>query len=328
MREAARFDEVRVRTTLRTAYGLEVDALVFLALGNDVDSWSYRAEAAGERYFLKVRSGTGAMPGATVPWRLARHGVEGVLAPVTTRAETAFVTMDGYELALYPMVDGRTGKRAGLSAAQWRAFGRTVRQIHEVPAGHAGAVRRETFVPSRRELLPALDRLLSAPPPDDSVARDLAALWREHREVIDALMARTDAWGSRPFAYDPVLCHADLHTNNVLVDGNDRLWVIDWDEAVVAPRERDLMFAVGGGISRDLVSDDATAAFLEGYGPVAIDQRLLGYYRAAWAVQDIAANGEQAVLTPGLTEPSRRDAVDDFAALFLPGQIVDLATAG
>lgn len=325
MREAARFDDERVRTVLRDAYGLHVAALVFLALGNDADSWSYRVEAAGERYFLKVRSGTGAMPGATVPWRLARHGVEGVLAPITTRAETAFVTVDGYELALYPMVDGRTGKLAGLSAAQWRAFGRTVRQIHEVQVGHAGDVRRETFVPSRRELLPELEHLLTGPP-TDAVARDLAALWHEHREVIDALVARTDAWGSRPLAYDPVLCHADLHTNNVLVDGNDRLWVIDWDEALVAPRERDVMFAVGGGISRDLVSDDATAAFLEGYGPVELDERLLGYYRAAWAVQDIAANGEQAVLTPGLTEPSRRDAVDDFAALFLPGRIVDLAT--
>jgi spectinomycin phosphotransferase len=43
-----------------------------------------------------------------------------------------------------------------------------------------------------------------------------------------------------------VLCHADLHTWNVLVDGDGRLWLVDWDEAILAPRERDLMFLVGG----------------------------------------------------------------------------------
>jgi Ser/Thr protein kinase RdoA (MazF antagonist) len=56
-----------------------------------------------------------------------------------------------------------------------------------------------------------------------------------------------------------VLCHADLHTWNVLVDSVGDLWIADWDEAVLAPRERDLMFVVGG-IGHGLVTPAATAA--------------------------------------------------------------------
>jgi spectinomycin phosphotransferase len=122
-----------------------------------------------------------------------------------------------------------------------------------------------------------------------------------------------------------VLCHADLHTWNVLAGPGQDLWIADWDEAVLAPRERDLMFVVGG-IGHGLVRPQDTAAFLEGYGEVDPDPDLLAYYRCAWAVQDVAAYAEQVLLDPGAGEPDRRAAVAGFEDLFAVGNIVDLAT--
>jgi spectinomycin phosphotransferase len=104
------------------------------------------------------------------------------------------------------------------------------------------------------------------------------------------------------------------------------LWVADWDEAVLAPKERDLMFVVVG-IRRGLVAPRETGCFFQGYGEASVDQRLLAYYRCAWAVQDIAAYAEQVLLSPGLGEESRRAALDGFKELFEPGHIVELATA-
>jgi hypothetical protein len=56
------------------------------------------------------------------------------------------------------------------------------------------------------------------------------------------------------------------------------------------------------------------------------DPRLLAYYRCAWAVQDVAAYGEQVLLVPGLAEAARREGLVGFEDLFAPGNIVDYAS--
>jgi spectinomycin phosphotransferase len=124
---------------------------------------------------------------------------------------------------------------------------------------------------------------------------------------------------------EAALAAAGLHTWNVLVGADGRLWIADWDEAVLAPRERDLFFMVGG-IGHGLVGPSDTGAFFEGYGQTDVDLRRLAYYRCAWAVQDLAAYGEQVLLVPGLPEASRRAELAGFNDLFAPGNIADYAS--
>jgi spectinomycin phosphotransferase len=320
-----------VAGALRAGFGIRVAGLTFLPVGNDADSWAYRVEVVGgPPRFLKVRSGTGAMPGAAVPAYLHRQGTPLVLAPLPTGAGEPYLVLGRFALALYPMLAARTGAEAGLSPAQWRELGAAVAQVHATtPTPELlRLVGRETFRPSRRELLPQLEAALATADPGDPVAGRLAASWRAHRAVIGTLVGQADRRGTE-LARSPapaVLCHADLHTWNVLVDEAGRLWIGDWDEAVLAPRERDLMFVVGG-IGHGLVSPSDTASFLEGYGDVPVDPTLLAYYRCAWAVQDIAAYGEQALLSPTAGQATRQAAVEGFEDLFAPGNIVDLARA-
>jgi spectinomycin phosphotransferase len=122
-----------------------------------------------------------------------------------------------------------------------------------------------------------------------------------------------------------VLCHADLHTGNVLLDDAGRVWIVDWDETVLAPRERDLMFVVGGGIGIGGIGPREEERFFQGYGPASIDPLALAYYRYAWAVSDIGAYGEQVFLRPDLGEVTRHAAVAAFMSLFQPGRIVERA---
>jgi spectinomycin phosphotransferase len=238
------------------------------------------------------------------------------------------VLVGGFALALYPMLDARTGAEGGLSPRQWRQLGDAVRQVHAVrPPELLDLVGRETFRPSRRELLPDLEALVAGGA-GDPLTRELAGFWRARQGIIDGLVERADELGRHlaRLSIPQVLCHADLHTWNVLVDADEQPWIVDWDEATLAPRERDLMFVVGG-IGHGLVRPGDTDRFFQGYGQVAVDPRLLAYYRIAWAVQDIAAFGEQALMPPAAGEATRRAAVDGFMDLFRPGNIVDLAWA-
>ena len=46
-----------------------------------------------------------------------------------------------------------------------------------------------------------------------------------------------------------VLCHSDIHGGNILIADTGELYVVDWDDPILAPKERDLMFIGGGSAS-------------------------------------------------------------------------------
>ena len=327
MREPPKLADATVLAVLREHYGLAGAALTFLPLGNDTASSVYRAEAAGATYLLKVRAKSRfSLAGLAVPRTLHDQGVPHIAAPIPTGSGALWVDAGDFGLSLYPFIEGRTAVEAGMSEEDWHALGATVRQIHtcQLPPELLPAVPREPFVPGGRDRLAALEAALSEPA--DPLAGEVAACWRAHQADIQTLLERVDTLGRvlRREAAPLVLCHADLHTWNVLVDTQRRLWLVDWDETILALKERDLMFVVGG-IGWGLVAPHQTACFLQGYGETAIDPRALAYYRSAWAVQDIISFSEQAVLNPDASPAARREGVQYLLAQFKPGNIVAIA---
>jgi spectinomycin phosphotransferase len=332
MREPLKLADATIMAALQSNYGLADTALAFLPLGNDSASAVYRVQAAGdEPYFLKVRSGAGfSLPSLAVPSYLHQHGVPHILAPILTLTQQSWVSAGNFALSLYLFIDARMGVEVGLSQQQWRDLGATMQQVHTMALSPelSQIIRRETYIPGQRSLMTDLQAAINRQDWSSPAQCELAAFWRRQSDAINRLVERADTLGRRLMqsSLPLVLCHADLHTWNVLVDKEQRLWIIDWDETILAPKERDLMFVVGG-IGRDLVKPHETACFLQGYGNPAIDTCALTYYRYAWAVQDIAANGERVFFTPDIGEESRRDALLGFMNMFEPGNMVAIAFA-
>jgi spectinomycin phosphotransferase len=332
VREPPKLADATIAETVRAHYGISIVALTFLPLGNDSDTYVYRAEAGdGAAYFLKIRNRLGFSPASlAVPRYLCDSGVPHILAPILTASQRPWVMVNDFALTLYPFIDGRIGGDVGMSEEQWIELGRTVKRIHmsQLPPDLKKVIPRETFVPPKRSVIANLEKAIDGEVPTDPAQRELASFWNSRRDEIDKVVSRPDALGRRlrEKSMPLVLCHADLHTRNVLLEGKEQFWVIDWDETVLAPKERDLMFFVGG-IMRKLLQPHHTDYFFRGYGDTAIDPDALVYYRNAWAVQDIAADGEQVFVRPGLRDASRQDAVRMFKLLFEPGNIVSIASA-
>jgi spectinomycin phosphotransferase len=331
MLEAPRIADGAIEAALREHYGISIAALTFLPLGNDSASAAYRVEATdGAIYFLKTRSKSGFSPASlAVPRYLRDLGVPHIFAPLLTNAHSPWVMVHDFALAMYPFIEGRIGGDAGMSEQCWIELGRILKKIHtsKLPPDLMQIVPRETFVPSRRSVIPDLEKAVGAVRLADSIHRELAAFWNFRRDEIHALVDRADALGKklREASDRPiVLCHADMHTRNILLEGNEQFWIVDWDETVLALKERDLMFVVGG-IARFLLEPHHTEWFLRGYGDPAIDHDALVYYRNAWAVQDVIAYGEQVFFMPDFSEESRRHALARFKSLFEPGSIVPIA---
>jgi spectinomycin phosphotransferase len=322
-----------IQAVLRADYGIADAALTFLPIGDDAASFVYRVDAAnGASHFLKARANAGFDPASlAVPFFLHSQGIPHVMAPLLAISRALWVAVDGFVLSLYPFVDARTATDAGLTLADWRVLGETLHQIHtcRLPAELAEDLPQEAFTPSRRHLLDELADLLGKPDFDDPLQAGLAEFWRGRQDLIQTVIERADCLGVelRREALPRVLCHADLHTWNVLVKADRQMWIVDWDEVILAPKERDLMF-MDGGIGRGLVKPAETASFLDGYGAAPIDLRALVYHRYAWAVQDMAAYAEQVFFARDAGEPTRRAAMQGFVALFEPGNIVDIALAG
>lgn len=338
MYEAPDIDPGAIADALSRDYGLAASAVTYLALGHDSAAWAYRAETGdGAVYFVKLRRLPLDAAVALVPRMLDRRGATGILAPVPTRDGAPYATIGEYGVVVQPFVGGHTGMEQPLTKEQWVAFGAAARRIHDtaLDAPVVETVPRETFRPKWDGVIRAwadardLDERIASERPADEIGAATQQLWRRNRDEIRAVVDRAEALGTVALATrgERVVCHADLHTGNVIIDARGGLRIVDWDEVVIAPRERDLMFVVGGGISRDLVPPEAEHAFLAGYGAVDVDRTALGYYKHAWAVQDIAGYGGVAFARGDLAFGTRREALRILRTLFAPGEIVELAGA-
>lgn len=321
-------DPADLHTALYTTYGISAREVRFLPLGHDSSAWVYAAQGADDkRYFLKLRTSVSNPTSLLVPRYLRDQGLP-VAAPRPTRDGALWTNVTPYALIVYPFIDGASAMQQGMDAAQWRAYGRLLRAIHDLslPNDLAAQLRRETFEPVGAAMVRSIDAHLAATPPADALGEQLATFWRKQQAVIANLLERGEALGKQLAAQAPphVLCHADIHTNNLLVEPNGGLWVVDWDETMLAPRERDVMFVIGG-ISASFINPQQEAWCREGYGPFAINPLALAYYRYAWALSDIGDFAAQVMFRPDLGPVSREAALKACIGLFAPGEIVGIA---
>ncbi len=312
---------------LRGAFGAEIARVEFLPIG-DISSAKYRLitnEPAA--YFLKLRKGSFKEISVTVPHFLREQGIYQVLSPRKTQDGRLWTILDAYTCILYPFIEGQNGFQNHLSDGQWIKFGAALKDIHSVnlPPVLQRGIPFETFSPHWRESLKEF--LVQAENTffTDPVARNMATGLQKHRDEIRFVIKRAEALGkdlqSRPF--ERVLCHTDIHAGNLLLEANGALHLIDWDDPMLAPKERDLMF-IGGGIGGIWNTAREEDLFYQGYRGKEINLAALGYYRYERIVSDIAEFCQQILLT-NEGGADRERSLLKFNSIFLPNQVLEIA---
>ena len=330
MLERPNLADDRILACLQQQSGLEIISLEFLPLGNDPTAWVYKVSTAqNHNYFLKVKRGDIASASVYVPHHLHASGIEQIVAPIPNIDGELWTPLAEYVLILYPYIAGQTGMDLGLSTEQWTELGAILHKIHatHLSVEIAMKIPRESFVPNHKwsAAIRAIEPKLTQTIFNDSYEAELAAFWNQHADEITRIISRTHELGrlvqahSLPF----VICHADIHTANVLVDAQEQLFIVDWDGVIFAPKERDLMFILG---ERSNTSAQEQA-FLSGYGQTDISWLAIAYYRYEWVVQEIAEYAELVFLAPNIGDVTKQDAVRGFKQLFQTGDVVDQARA-
>ncbi len=332
IRDDPKIDQDQMSTCLESHYGIRTATIEFLPLGYDLQAAIHRVTTDdGAEYFLKTRFGPPKGASLDVPRALTDAGIAHILAPIPTRDGALWAPLDddtGHTITLFPFIHGTDAMTVGLTDDQWRAFGQTLRAVHDsgIEKRFQDSVRIEAFDLPSAALVRQVSLAAGAWCFLSDEAERFAAFWREHQDRIEALLDRAEELGSslRQRSFPLVMCHADIHAANILVEEDDGFWLVDWDGPAIAPRERDLLFVVSSRIARAVTTHEERL-FFEGYGEIGIDPDALRYFRYERIVEDIGEIGKSVLLTPGRSEAARKQEAALARSFFAPGGDVERA---
>ncbi|HET8912478.1 MAG TPA: phosphotransferase [Ktedonobacteraceae bacterium] len=304
MRTPPTISEEQIQTCLQEQYDLTPTTFEFLPVGLDFNAGVYRvASEQGAAYLLKVTTRPLYRPRFLVPRYLNDQGITAVVAPLPTRNGALWASIEGWNVSVYPFIEGDTSW-TGMNYEQWKEVGSIFQKIHQValPAEGFESLLKETFDPS--EYISWIRDFeahhLHTPDSGSESVRAVRADWLAHQSTIQTAVASLDELGrmlqqrSLPF----VIAHADLHPANLLRDGHGQVFVIDWDEVMLAPKERDFIF----------VREPNAEAFFQGYGEREIDWMVLAYYLWERIVQDLIVDAKDVYFRKDWTEENRAEA--------------------
>jgi spectinomycin phosphotransferase len=334
MLEKPNIPDELIISRLQEEYDLRVAQLTFLPMGADMGTVVYRLVTEdGAVYFLKLRKNFDEII-VRVPLFLKSQGIREIIIPIETKSNKLWADFGEYKLILYPFIEGKNGFQMELTDGHKRHLGRAFKAIHsvQIPPELKKQIPKESFSPQWREIVKSFQEQAEIMSFQDSNAAKLARFIKSNRSEINHLIERTEQLASelQTKPLELVLCHTDIHGANILIRTDEQtpiptsnLYIVDWDNPLLAPKERDLMF-IGGGIDTIWKSQQDIAVFYEGYGKAEIDLNVLAFYRYERIIEDLAAYGDQLLLTDK-GGADREEAYIRFTGNFEPGETIEIA---
>lgn len=299
---------------IRQEFGLDLVKSEPVGHGADAHARLWCCEASDGRLYAVKLSGAGS------PAALALNA-PGVPAPVPTADGRLWVSYSGARLSVVAWVSGKRPIWEGMTDADWESFGALLAQVHAAPPLEGLPVEEHTHDRVKAVALAVDERVKE---PFDALTEALASAWSADR--MARVLDRADQLGyllrGRP--QSNVVCHADPHLGNLLLGPDAQVWLIDWDDAILAPPERDLMFVLHDVLA---LGPARPSAFFAGYGQVELDADRLAYYRCVRALEDVADPAAQVLDPDRWTEQERVEALSIARGQLSPAGLVDLALA-
>lgn len=314
---------------LKNDYDSAITTLTLLPLGADTQACVYKAQSSNlVSYFVKLtHTSLYNDKGVIIQCLLHDKGIKEIISPITTKDGQLTQNSDGFTLIVYPFIEAQDGFSRDLTRDQWINLGKALRQIHtfSVPPLIKQCIKQESYSSQWRDSV----RLLYCKIEQEKIVSDeifvkLSACMKRYKEIIEHVVDRAEVLAKiiQQQSAEFVLCHSDIHAGNVLVSG-EALYIVDWDQPIMAPKERDLMF-IGGGVANVWNDQHEVDLFYEGYGKTEINRDILSYYRYERIVEDIAVYGQQLLLTAGVGK-DREIMYQQFIDMFEEHGVVDIA---
>ena len=232
MLEKPKIKDEKIIACLKREFGLRVEEITFLPLGADLHTTAYRVVTVDNTpYFVKLRGGEFVKAFVAVPRFLHNQGMEQIIPSQTTAKGTLWANLDSYAVIVYPFVEGCDGYEINLTDQQRIEFGSALKQFHtaEIPSEMTNGIKQENFSPQFRETVKLFLGRIENETFDEPVAARMAAFLKTKRDETLDLVKRSERLALALQAQSPefILCHADIHAWNLLIDINCALYMVD-----------------------------------------------------------------------------------------------------
>ncbi len=323
--------EQEIIDLLKIYYGIYIQAVQFISGGADINALAYKADAKSSphSYFVKFKYGNHDEINLSIMRLLHDSGIKEIIFPINTLEGKLLQHLDRFIMIVYPFIHAPNGFTQNLTETQWKQLGKALRRIHDasVPALIQNELRKETYSSKWREMVRSFYSKIEPNTSDDKITADFKSFFKQNIDKIYRLVDSAEEL-SKKIHPDPdkyVLCHSDIHAGNILVANDDSIYIIDWDEPMLGPKERDLMF-IGGGVGNVWNKPQEIDHFYEGYGKTSIDKTILSYYRHERIVEDVALYSKD-LLSHEQSNQSRLEMFKHFKEMFDPNGVVEIALA-
>jgi spectinomycin phosphotransferase len=322
------FSSQSIRDNLDAHYGILASLIEKLPIGADMNASVYKVNTQSRQsYFVKIKRVYQHDLSLIILDLLHSSGIKQIIAPIKTLIGVQSIRIHDYTLTVYPFIKGLSGFDLNLTDDQWIELGKVLRKVHEldVPPQIKVLIKKETYSDKHRKFVKSLDARINCDLEGDEIANQFQSFMKEHKEIIDRLVNRAEdlSFKIKELAPQMVLCHSDMHAGNVLIDESGSFFIVDWDDPIIAPKERDLMF-IGGGVGNVWNNPHEEELFYKGYGKTKINPIILAYYRYERIVEDIAEYAEALLLTTSGSE-NRQTMFKHFMDMFKQSGVVEIA---
>jgi spectinomycin phosphotransferase len=323
------FEENQICDRIRDEYGLSLKKISHLPLGADRNTFVFHAITTTQTsYFVKLKKGNFNEASVAVPNFLRMSGIKHIIPALATQAGQLWTNFNTFKMILYPFVEGHPGFEGIMSKQQWHDFGKALKQIHiaSIPESITSGIQKDGFSPQWRDAVKRILARIENQTFYEPIAVEIVVFLKSKMQEILEIIRRNEQLAQilleQPLEF--ILCHSDIHGWNLHIDNDGSLYIVDWDAATFAPKERDLMFIGGGHGDSGYSPMEEETMFYQGYGATNINQSAIAYYRYDRILNDIAEDCNLIFLSDS-REEERKDALEDVKSMFLPNGKIAMA---
>jgi Ser/Thr protein kinase RdoA (MazF antagonist) len=281
---------------IQESYGIQITNLEFLLRGWGGDC--YRIDTSdGERYFLKLHDSANYMGIAAtsrpfyLPLMDQLHS-KGILPniphPIRTRDGNLSLVIDSNEVVITNWIGGKLVGFGKLPEPILTQLAKMTGILHsnrsQLEFERPFVEKFEFgFASDLSKAVTALDTISPSDSPGIQLLRE--TILPHHDEVLKHLQGlRELQMRVRELEKPMVVCHTDLHGGNLMTDAQGNFYILDWENALIAPPEHDMIFFAGESNFWNVFWPEYTNYFKY----PSLDGDMLSFYYYRRTLEDIA----------------------------------------